>query len=278
MNLLINRIMRNVFFYVLCLTFFSIAAMSCSDDDNFPRTGVDGRISSVKFPDNTFVVFHYNGAKIWQMKDSGGFVSDFSYTNNEPGKISYYPTDKRVADGNGAISFKRDGNKVRIENWGEPSFALYVKEIELDEHDIPVKITDVGIFENRGEGLEKVEDGIHYAVFTFDPVTRSLLKEEVYSIETSERVVTFTYEYEPTPGAMSNVDLPLWFFTYNIHKSYWEGGYNNLYFNYSENLIRKVIDDKQNNKHTDIRYTYAYNKAGFPVGMYTGESGFRISY
>lgn len=270
--------MKNVCFYLLCLTFFSLGALSCSDDDNFPYTGQNGRMSGVKFPDDTFVQFHYIGSRITQIKDSEGFVSDFSYEGNGPSKITYYPTDDRIADGNGVTSFKREANKIRVESWGEPSSSLYVQEIELDENEMPVTITDKGIYEYSADGPVKVEEGNYYAFLTFDPVTRSLLKEEVYSFKTSEMVATFSYEYEETPGVMSKVDLPLWFYAYKMHMSYWENSASNLYFNYSQNLTRKVIEDTRNSSHTDIRYSYEYNKSGFPVKMFAGNKGFSISY
>lgn len=277
-NLLTSKTMKKVFFYLFCLSLFSLCSISCSDDDEFPFTGENGRLSGIKYVDNTSVQFYYQGNKISQIKDSEGFVSDFNYVSNEPSKISYYPTDPRVADGNGATSFKREGNKIKVESWGEPSFSLYLQEIELDENEIPVKITDLGIFEYRDSGLEEIEKGNYYAFLTYDPNTRSLLKEEVFSIKTSEKIASFTYEYEQTPAVMSKVDLPLWFYAYKTHMSYWESSLNNLYFNYSENLIRKVIDDDLNNRHSDIRYTYEYNADGFPVRMFTGSEGFSINY
>lgn len=270
--------MKKVFFYLFCISLFSLATMSCSDDDNFPFTGENGRLSGVKYPDNTYVQFYYHGHKVSQVKDSQGFVSEFNYLNNELSKISYYPTDPRVADGHGSSTFKREGSKVRIESWGEPSSSLYIQEIELDANEIPVKISDIGVFEYREGVLEKVEEGNYYAFLSYDPDTRSLLKEEVYSVKTSEKIASFAYEYESTPGVMSKVDLPLWFYSFRTHMSYWVNNSSNLYFNYSENLVRKTIVDEQNNTHSDIRYTYEYNKAGFPVKMFTGSEGFSISY
>lgn len=270
--------MKNVFFYILCLTFFSLGALSCSDDDDFPYTGVNGRMSGVKLPDNSYVQFHYIGDRIIQIIDNEGFVSDFSYEVDEPSQISYYPADERIVCGHGAVTFKREGNKIRVESWGEPSSSLYVQEIELDENEIPVTITDKGIYKYHENGLEKIEEGNYYAFLTFDPVTRSLLKEEVYSFKTSERVATFTYDYESTPGVMSKVDFPLWFYAHKMHMSFWVNDPNNLYFNYSENLVRKVIDDTRGNQYSEIPYSYEYNKDGFPVKMFSGKEGFSIVY
>ena len=145
---------------------------------------------------------------------------------------------------------------------------------------MPVKITDKGIFEYTGGETERkqIREGKYYSLLSIDPTTRNLLKEEVYLLETDAKVATYTYEYENTPGVMSKVDLPVWYYAYRNHMSYWDNGAGNLYFNYSNNLVKKIIDDDLNEVRKTVEISYEYNQAGFPVRMICENDMFEISY
>jgi len=260
--------MKKVAFFLISLSFIIGGLASCSDDDNdFPRTGENGRLSIAQYGTD-MVYFSYKGNKIHKIQMNNAFESEFEYTNNELSGIRSYPIDERIADGNGKVSFKREGNKIIVESWGEPSSETFITEIELDENDVPLKITEVGSMGHIDGQVQKVRDGKYYTLVTIDPQTKNFLMAEKYIIETSEKVSTYAYEYADTPGIMSKIDLPLWYFAYI---NYWSAAvgdtYNLLYFNYSGNVVKKIVDDDLHPFHGTVEYKYEYNKAGYPVKL-----------
>lgn len=265
--------MKKVVTCFLVLSLLSLGLTSCSDDDeNFPYTGENGRLSRAQYGDDTFY-FSYIGNKISQIRINKTFVSDFMYENNELSKISTHPIDDRIADGNSYSSFSRDGNVIRVENWGEPSVLTYVMEIELDENDIPVRITELGGFPHPLDLETEQTKGKYYALLDFDPDTKNLLKQELYLIETSEKVASYEFEYNETPGVMSKIDLPLWFFAYKCYAANGFGiNYSALYFNHSNNLIKALVSDSENEIYSTYMLQYEYNKAGFPIKLFSAST------
>ena len=76
--------------------------------------------------------------------------------------VSIYssPEDKEMMDGHGSVLFKKEGqDKIIIESWAEPSSELFRMELELDENNVPLKITEAGFYAYSGTD----RDAFHYA-------------------------------------------------------------------------------------------------------------------
>lgn len=263
--------MKRITLFVAMLS--SILLLSCNDDDDLKLTKEEGLPGFFEQNDGTKFYVSYLGNQPTQVKRKGGSTTSYEYEEGIPSKIVFTPP-KDVADGNGATSFtKEDDNKIRVESWGEPSFDLYVQEIELDEEKNPVRITDIGAFERGPEGLTKVRDGVKYVKITIDPTTKNILKNEVFSLENSELLATYSYEYDNNPGTMSKIDWPLWLFIYycNNNSSYYNSYYRQ-FFNYKNNLVKETADDKAESTNYTVNYTYTYNKNGYPVSASNDKS------
>ncbi len=173
--------MKKTITQILVVLVYSVFIVSCDNDDNdLQVTGINGKPSGIKY-DNTNVFYYYQGSKLSEIKEIKGSISDFRYENNELVSISYSPEDKNVADGIGSTVFRKDANnKIIIESSGAPSFSLYRHELEVNENNIPLKITEVGIYDRTGTNgeLSKVMDGKYYAVFTYDSENKNLINTE----------------------------------------------------------------------------------------------------
>jgi hypothetical protein len=247
--------------------------MACSaDDDAIKPTGENGKPSQMKYGlDNSGLLFYYQADRLWQTKSESGSVTEFIYENDELTSLHFYQTDERVADGGGSISFKKEGDrKILVEHIAEPSFDIYTQEIELDERNLPVKITQTGLFASGfppGEERQLLQAGRYYSLFSYDASTLSLLKEEVFLIENDKRIGVYTYEYENTPGVIDRMNAPLWFYIYHSSNPYTPG----IYLHYARNLSKASIkvDENlnidENQWHRTLDYSYEYNKAGYPL-------------
>ncbi len=258
-------------FILICLVF----VISCSDDDdNLQSTGVNGKPGkvSIKYSSDpnsadADVFFYYQRDKLARTKQIKGSILDFNYENNELVSVYTSPEDKEVADGHGSTKFRREGSKITIESWGEPSSDLFRWELELDENNIPVKITEIGVFSPGTTGeLSKVRDGKYYAAFVHNQTTKNLVKQTVYNISTSQIVSTYEYEYDNNQGAISKIDLPLWYYAYKayINREY-RNVYNRLFFNYSNNIQKETADTEEGE--SVVNYSYQYNKSNTPASM-----------
>lgn len=258
---------------------------SCSDDDeNLRLTGVSGKPSSVVADDadgSRNVYFSYKGSSLSEIKEIKGSIQRFNYENGELVSVYTSPEDKDVADGNGSSTFKKDGNTIVSESCGEPAWDVsFRKEIELGEDNIPVKITDVGIFTNTAEGIEKTEEGKYYGVFTYDGSTKNLARLVVHDKSTSEVVGTYEYEYDNKAGILSNVELPLWYYAWSAYqKRDFRNSYNRIFYNRANNLVKEVVtgtgEDVRQGTYT---YSYGYNKDNAPVSMSNGSGNVSITY
>jgi hypothetical protein len=187
--------------------------------------------------------------------------------------VSIYtsPEDKEVADGHGSTLFKKESrDKIIIESSGEPGFELFRKEMELNENNVPLKITDAGVYAYTGANgeLSKISDGHFYAVFTYEPSTHNLIRQVIYDIETDEKIISYDYEYDSNTGAFSRIDLPLWYYTYQAYGNRdYRSAYNRLFFNYSNNLVKETVYDEGAAQEKIFRYTYKYNEGNAPVFM-----------
>jgi len=258
---------------------------SCSSDDKLQLTNVDGKPSSVKmsYNDGTDVFFSYQEGRLSEIKEIRGSVSSFKYENDELVSISGRPEDDRVADGKGIIKFRKEGeNRIIAEFNGEPDFNMYRYELELDENNIPVKITDLGIFAYTDDNreLSQVREGLYYAVFTYDEATKNLTQLVVYDKTSSSEVATHDYEYDNNTGAVSKTNLPLWYHAYRafMNRDY-RYGYNMIFFNYYNNLIKESVskagDDPEQNTYN---YIYTYNKNNAPISMGSDTGDMSIAY
>lgn len=249
--------------------------VSCSDDDgDLKSTGIDGKPGKVvmKYTDpnstDTDVFFYYQGDKLTGTKEIKGSVLAFNYKDNELTSVTTSPEDKDVADGHGSTTFNKEGSKIIIESWGEPSSYSFRWELELDENNIPVKITDLGTYSHLGANgeLSKVRDGEYYSVFAYEQATKNLVKQTIYKISTSTIVATYEYEYDKNPGAISKIGLPLYYYAYKayLNRDY-RSVYNRLFFNYSNNILKEMVDTEEGE--SIINYTYQYKKSNTPASM-----------
>lgn len=248
-----------------------LSILSCDKNDDLVKTRENGRPSSVKRNDNTQVYFYYRGNMLSRIKEEKGSVYDFKYEGEVLSGISVSPEDKRVMDGHGWTGFTKEGNIITIKSTYEPDFGLSViKELELDENNVPVKITDKGVYETGETNPELVREGNYYTLFSFDPSTRNLLQQKTYDITSSELISSYEYEYDRSYGMMSKVDLPLWFIAYWLHtgkSGYWDP-VSNLFFNYSNNLRKvTVFDSAADPQNYVINYNYQYNRGEYPFFM-----------
>lgn len=244
----------------------SLLLLSCNDDDDLKLTKEEGLPGFFEQNDGTKIYVSYQGNQPTQVKKKNGSATTYKYEGGIPSEIIFTPP-KDVADGHGGTSFIKEGdNKIRVESWGEPSSLLYVKEIELDKDKTPVKITNIGAFERGPEGLFKVYDGVEFVKITIDPITKNILKNEVFSLENSELLATYSYEYDNNPGTMSEIDWPLWLFIYycSDNASYYDSYYRQ-FFNYKNNLVKETVDNKAESTTYTVNYTYTYSKNGYPV-------------
>lgn len=234
---------------------------SCSDNDN--SKGENSRPSSIETnqEQKSKIKFHYQDDRISKIIKEKGSTIHFEYNNNELISIFLSPTDPQKADGN-LIKFSKKGNKVIVTKSNDSE--SHTEEIELDENNIPIKMTYKGLYFPE---FEDYNNYTYHSSFTFDSQTQKLLKEEIFFENSSDIIYTYTYEYEDSPGIFSKVNLPLWFYVYCCHQfRNSTTGIELLFTNYANNILEKnialLVDDMILN--TRINYTYSYNKNGFP--------------
>jgi hypothetical protein len=262
--------MKQRFFFFIFL--FSTCIISCSDTEShgFICGSGSGNLSYIEYNNGEKIslCYDYQG-NIAQIKVENGTISSYSYSskNNDFTSISVSYIDNSIFDGYGGITFKKESrNKIIIESSGAPSFYKHRQELELDDNGIPVKITDIGTYSFSGEEIPRLEgEKEYYSEFTYDPETKNLLNQVLYSKNSSEAIATYTYEYDSNPGIMSDVNLPLWFYTYYAyHNSHIYGG---LFFNHHNNIIKETIDSNIMTGQVVVNYKYQYNSEGFPISM-----------
>lgn len=244
----------------------SLLFLSCNDDDDLRITKKDGQPSLFEQSSNTKIYFSYQDNQITQIKRKNGSTAQYTYENGTLSKISFTPP-ANVADGNGSSTFIQESeNKIRVESWGEPSFDIYVKEIEVHNDNNQVTITEIGSFEQGPDGLTKTYEGTKYTQITLDPITKNIIRREVFNIANSELLATYSYEYDNNPGTMSSIDWPLWLHIYLCEdRSYSYYSQERQFFNYKNNLIKETVDNKEENAKYTVNYTYTYNKNGYPI-------------
>lgn len=78
---------------------------------------------------------------------------------------------------------------------------------------------------------------------------------------------------------MSQVELPLWFFSFWFQKSsYSTGAYPRQFLNHQNALTEETITDGETGNTQTIHYKYTYNKSSYPVSIDNGEESMEIRY
>lgn len=259
----------------------SVCLFSCYNDvEGFGYTGKNGLPSAFKTNDQT-IYLSYAGNRLQQIMRESGSTSSFKYEGEQLRGVFFAPpADPNIADGHGFVNFEREGNKIIVKQGGEPSTDVsYNQEIELDENELPIKITDLGAFQMTSEGEKKIWDGRNYSILTFDPSTKNLSKLEIFSLEDSKLITTHTFIYNNQTGSMSLVELPLWFFVFWFQKNlYPAGSYPRQFLNYRNTLTEEAITDGETGETHTIRYKYTYNENSYPVTVDNGEEEMEIRY
>jgi hypothetical protein len=265
-------------FTLLCV----VGIVSCGDgDSDLQLTGESGRPSKITVHNGWGgdMLFYYRDGKLSEVKEKKGAIRRFSYEDNELASIGLSPEDKTVADGSGWMGFRREDRRIIVEASYEPGFALIRTELELDEHDIPVRITDAGTYSRTGENgeLTLIREGQSYAELTYDSATGQLVKQVVYDRATSEKTASYDYEYDGNTGAASKINLPLWYLAYSAYGDRdYRSAYNRLLFNYSGNLVRETVVSAEEDG--VYNYDYRYDRENVPVSMKSDIVDITITY
>jgi hypothetical protein len=277
------NVMNNyrVTFTFICLLALGFA--SCSKNDSEPLTGQPGQPSRITYNNET-IYFSYQDNQLYRIteKEGAGIVTEFTYEGDELTSVSSQVTNPMIADGSSFTGFRQEGeNKIAVHSTAEPSSQYYEREIELNDHVLPVKMTETGTYDyivpEEGSKAEwiKIQEGQYYTHFSWDASTGNLLKKETFLAKTSELIASYTYKYDNAPGVVSKTGCPAWFY------AYWGGGmhsavgttYHMIFSNYANNLIEATIDDYANDRHGTYTYTYTYNPEGYPVSIAIQSSG-----
>lgn len=259
MNKLFSTIMSGI------LAMAGLALSSCSDNDDIKPTGIDGCPSALLSDGQLTASFIYEGNKLARIQDPGGRATHFNYENGEFSGISYTPP-KDVADGHGWVDFTKTGDKTfEVSRGGEPALDIsQVEEVELDTDGLPAKITFTGIYRWGANGEELLEEGDRYALLTFDPATRQLLKQEVFDKE-SNLLVKYTYEYDNASGSISHPEFPMWFLGWWYYQYSNQNDFKYIQFLNRRNNITKITSENSKGEISSVTYTYKYNENNYPV-------------
>lgn len=197
--------MKNILNYIL-LFFLPISYTSCSNTDESNSENGRPNFIIINQEQKSKIKFYYQDDYISKIIEEKGSTIHFEYNNDELISIFLSPTDPQKADDNILIKFSRKGNKVIVTKSDNSESSA--EEIELDENNIPIKMTYKGLYFPE---FEKYYNYTYHSSFTFDSQTQELLKEEIFFENSSDIIYTYTYEYEDSPGIFSKVNLPLWF-------------------------------------------------------------------
>lgn len=271
-----NQLIRSLAAAVIIAISFSL--FSCDDnEDGFGLTGKNGLPSMFRIDDNE-TYLSYSGNQLLLMMYENGATTAFNYEENAFQSISLAPPPyPSIADGHGFVRFERKGNKIRVISSGEPTNVASIKEIELDKNELPAKITDMGYFEPSSEGYQKLYNGKDYSVLTFDPVTKNLLKRDIFSLKDSILLKAYTYKYDNSPGSMSRVELPSWFYAY-WYQNYAGTAIFSQFLNHHNNMTEETVTDKETGEIHTTYNKYAYNGESYPVSCDNGNVVFEIRY
>lgn len=241
---------------------------SCDkENDSFKLTGIEGCPSALLSNGRVIVSFAYSGNQFVRIHYPDGQTTHFNYENGTFSGISYTPP-KDVADGHGCNTFTRTGEDTyEVNSTGEPALDLsHVDSIKLDADGLPTRITYTGIYQQTGKGRELVQEWGLYALLTFDPATRLLVKQEVFDKDSNLRT-TYTYEYDNASGSFSHTELPIHLLGWLYYRYAGSHDFKTVqYLNRRHNIIKITEEDRENGISTTT-YTYKYNEKLFPVAV-----------
>ncbi|MDR1407211.1 MAG: hypothetical protein LBJ23_04075 [Tannerella sp.] len=262
------------------LVLLCTAGIAACGNDEAPLTGEGGKPSKISPVNDTdrSIQFHYRAGILSEVIEKKGSILRFNYENNELTAVDISPEDKTMADGHGWMNFGREGRRIVVAATYEPNFSSIRTELELDENDVPVRITDAGVYSSDGNGqFILTREGQYYAEFTYGTERGQLVKQVVYDRATSEKVAVFDYEYDGHTGAASKTGLPLWYLACSAywHRDY-RSAYNRFLLNYAGNLVRETVAGTEKDGVYD--YTYRYNGENVPVAMKGDIIDITISY
>lgn len=240
---------------------------SCSDNDDFRLTGIDGRPSALFSNGQVTASFIYSGNLFARIQYPDGRAAHFNYENGEFSGIFYTPP-KDVADGHAWVDFSKTGDKTyKVSRGGEPAGDFsYREEIELDTNELPFKVTFAGIYQQTVDGEKLITEDGRYALQTFDPATRQLLKQEVFDNE-SNLLVKYTYEYDNASGNISHLEFPMYFLGWWYYRNANSNDFENIQFLNRRNNITKITSENREGNISTVTYTYKYNENNFPISV-----------
>lgn len=256
------RLLKSLFI-LICIT----GLFSCDNDD------IPSNLEGAKPKKIDGYTYVYDGAgRIEKIKTEVGEWK-YTYEENLLTAVSHRITKKDIADGSVMIRFEHKGNKIIVESTAEPDFRIYREEIELESNN-PVRITDAGVFEYTAEGRVKKDDGSRFSTLSYETPERLLSRVETYSLPDSNLVKTITYEYDQSPGVMSQVTVPSWYLIYRDFDYYTEIP---RFLNYKMNIVKRTITDHLTNTTETTEYTFEYNKIGLPTTILSERSGQKMT-
>ena len=235
-----NKLLSTISSAILLMA--GLCLSSCSDNDGIELTGIDGRPSA--------------------LLSNGQVTASFVYSGNRFDRIQY-------PDGHAWVHFAKTGGKTyKVSRGGEPAGDFgYREEIELDTNGLPFKVTFAGIYQQTADGEKQIKEGDRYALLTFDPATRQLLKQEVFDNE-SNLLVKYTYEYDNASGSISHLEFPMCFLGWWYYQYVNSNDFENIQFLNRRNNITKITSENREGNISTVTYTYKYNENNFPVSVF----------
>jgi len=244
-----------------------LGVSSCSenDTDNLKLTGEEGRPKSFRFNNGDYYLLTYDGSRLLTRIDKKGRT--YTYKYNDDG-FYYYSAVMAPEEGGegGAIRFEKESkNKIIVQDGLQPDMLYDFLEIDLDESEVPVRITHNGVYCCLGiENPDLLQEGSYYFKIKVDPETKNLLKTEKISKKDSKILETITYEYDDKYGTMSGIDLPIWFRIYYSVRFRSSDPINKQILNYHNNIVKQTVSESD--KEDKItKYIYTYDEKGFPL-------------
>ena len=261
-----NKLLSTISSAILLMA--GLCLSSCSDNDGIELTGIDGRPSALLSNGQGTASFVYSGNRFDRIQYPDGHAAHFNYEDGEFSGISYTPP-KDVADGHAWVHFAKTGGKTyKVSRGGEPAGDFgYREEIELDTNGLPFKVTFAGIYQQTADGEKQIKEGDRYALLTFDPATRQLLKQEVFDNE-SNLLVKYTYEYDNASGSISHLEFPMCFLGWWYYQYVNSNDFENIQFLNRRNNITKITSENREGNISTVTYTYKYNENNFPVSVF----------
>lgn len=263
-----NIRMKNLFASIVSAAFLACTCtlLSCDDDSFTQSTGQDGRPSAFESAQAGTIGLFYQDNRLAAVKRKDGSSTHFEYQEGRLCSLSLNPPDG-VADGHAYSRFRYESDqKIRVERSAEPINQVIVEEIELNENRQIARITLLGHYLPTADGLVLQTTGTSYFLFSYDPTTLNLTAINRFSLPVQQLQASYTFEYDQSPGSMSQVDFPAWL------PAYWAYKYSSMpnivylqFLNHQNNLTKMTRRTSDSSSPLVIQYDYTYNKADYPI-------------